>query len=105
MRAHGPERVLVAVAHGSVVPRAAATITDLMTVVAERAARRGVHLPDLRMIEPGTRVAVLPLLLTAAYHSPTDNPRVLAAFPRLRVSYGAPLGPHPLLIRALERRS
>ena len=117
---HGPEGVLVAVAHGSAVPQAAGTIADLVTVVAERAARRGVHLPDLRIaylghalpslpqvlstIEPGTRVAVLPLLLTAAYHSKTDIPRVLGDFPRLRVSYGAPLGPHPLLIRALERR-
>src|SRR6516164_3685196 len=112
---HGPEGVLVAVAHGSAVPQAAGTIADLMTVVAERAARRGVHLPDLRIaylghtlpslpqvlstIEPGTRVAVLPLLLTAAYHGKTEIPRVLGDFPRLRVSYGAPLGPHPLTRR------
>ena len=121
---HGPEGVLVAVAHGSADPRAAATIADLMTVAAERAARRGVDLPDLRIayldhalsslpqvlstIEPGTRVTVLPLLLTAAYHSKTDIPRILAHvrgdLPCLRVTYGAPLGPHPLLIRALERR-
>jgi len=114
---HGPEGVLVAIAHGSAVPQAAGTIADLMTVVAGRAARRGVDLriayldhamPSLPQvlstIEPGTRVAVLPLLLTAAYHSKTDIPRVLGDFPRLRVSYGAPLGPHPLLIRALERR-
>jgi sirohydrochlorin ferrochelatase len=95
-----------------------------MRVVAERAARRGIHLPDLRVaylgsvppslpqtmstIEPGTQVAVLPLLLTAAYHTKTDIPRLLARlrgdFPCLRITYGAPLGPHPLLIRALERR-
>jgi len=117
---HGPEPVLVVVAHGSAVPRAAATIGDLMTVVAERAARRGVHIADLRIaylghalpslpqvmstLEPGTQVTVLPLLLTAAYHSKTDIPRVLGDFTRLRIGYGAPLGPHPLLIRALERR-
>ena len=120
----GPEGVLVAVAHGSADPRAAATIRDLMTVVAERAARRGVDLPDLRIaylghappslpqvmseIEPGTQVLVLPLLLTAAHHSKTEIPEALRHarrdFPRLRVSYGAPLGPHPLLMRALERR-
>jgi sirohydrochlorin ferrochelatase len=47
---------------------------------------------------------VLPLLLTAAYHSKADIPRILARFPRLRVSYGATLGPHPLLLRALDRR-
>jgi sirohydrochlorin ferrochelatase len=59
-------------------------------------------------MEGSAQVTVLPLLLTAAYHSKTDIPRALARlsreFPRLRVSYGAPLGPHPLLLRALERR-
>jgi sirohydrochlorin ferrochelatase len=117
---HGPQGVLVAVAHGSAVPRAAATIADLMTVVAERAARRGVHIPDLRTaylghatpslpqvmstLEPGTPVTVLPLLLAAGHHSKTDIPRVLTHFPCLRITHGAPLGPHPLLLRALERR-
>jgi sirohydrochlorin ferrochelatase len=116
-------QVLVAVAHGSADPRAAATITDLMAVAAERAAARGVHLPEVRTAYLGhaapslpqvmgavgcARVTVLPLLLTAAYHSKTDIPRALARlsceFPRLRVSYGATLGPHPLLLSALERR-
>jgi sirohydrochlorin ferrochelatase len=121
-----PEQVLIAVAHGSRDPRAAATIRELMAITAERAAERasqhGVSPPVLRAaylghaapslpqvlstIEPRTDVAVLPLLLTAAYHSKTDVPRVLAdrQVRRLRVSYGAPLGPHPLLLRALERR-
>jgi sirohydrochlorin ferrochelatase len=49
-------------------------------------------------------VTVLPLLLTAAYHSKADIPRMLTRLPRPRVSYGATLGPHPLLLRALERR-
>jgi sirohydrochlorin ferrochelatase len=53
-------------------------------------------------------VVVLPLLLTAAYHSGTDIPGVLAeaaaALPGLRIRYGEPLGPHPGLVRALERR-
>jgi sirohydrochlorin ferrochelatase len=115
--------VLVAVAHGSADPRAAATLTDLMAIVAERAAFRdpapqearlaylGHAAPSLPqvmgMVGPG-HVTVLPLLLTAAYHSKTDIPRVLARLPgesgRLRVSYGDTLGPHPLLLRALERR-
>jgi sirohydrochlorin ferrochelatase len=114
---------VVAVAHGSADPRAAATLTDLMAVAAERAARRdlgplqvrlaylGHSAPSLpqvmRAIGPG-QVTVLPLLLTAAYHSKTDIPRVLGRlsgeFGRLRVSYGDTLGPHPLLLRALERR-
>jgi sirohydrochlorin ferrochelatase len=116
--------VLVAVAHGSADPRASATIGKLMACVAERAAARGLGAveartaflghapPSLRQvmstIEPGRQVRVLPLLLTAAYHSKTDIPRMLGGvsreFPRLQVSYGATLGPHPLLLRALERR-
>jgi sirohydrochlorin ferrochelatase len=121
-----PERVLIAVAHGSSDPRAAATIRDLMATAAERAAKRarkrGLSPPALRAaylghaapslpqvlgtIEPDADVTVLPLLLTAAYHSKTDIPRVLAdrQVPRLRVSYGITLGPHPLLLRALECR-
>ena len=122
----GAREVLVAVAHGSADPRAAAAITDLMTIVAGRAAWRGVALPEARIAylghaapslaqvmgaigsDPCGQVTVLPLLLTAAYHSKTDIPRLLARvsgeFPRLRVGYGATLGPHHLLLRALESR-
>jgi sirohydrochlorin ferrochelatase len=54
------------------------------------------------------QVVVLPLLLTAAYHSGTDLPAALrqaqAAHPGLTISYGEPLGPHPGLWRALDRR-
>jgi sirohydrochlorin ferrochelatase len=121
----GPaEPVLVAVAHGSSDPRAAATTGDLMAMVAQRAGIRALTVPDLRVaylghaapslplvmstIEAGARVSVLPLLLTAAYHSKTDIPRMLARlgrdFPRLRVGYGDPLGPDPRLLQALERR-
>jgi sirohydrochlorin ferrochelatase len=119
-----PEPVLVAVAHGSQDPRASATVGELMAMVAERARRRGLGAPDLRTaylghappslpqvmstIEAGRRVRVLPLLLTAAYHAKADIPRLLTRvasdFPRLQVSYGDPLGPHPRLLRALERR-
>jgi sirohydrochlorin ferrochelatase len=56
---------------------------------------------------PGT-VVVLPLLLTAAYHSEVDLPALLAeasaARPGLDIRYGDPLGPDPLLLRALDRR-
>jgi sirohydrochlorin ferrochelatase len=113
-------RVLVAVAHGSADPRAAAALGRLMPLVAARAAARGLAVPDLRVaylghaapsvpqvmgsIDPGAPVTVLPLLLTAAYHSKTDIPRVLARAGARRVTYGDPLGPHPLLLRALERR-
>jgi sirohydrochlorin ferrochelatase len=119
-----PEPVLVAVAHGSRDPRASATVGELMAMVAEQARRRGLGAPDLRTaylghappslpqvmstIEAGRRVRVLPLLLTAAYHAKADIPRLLTRvasdFPRLQVSYGDTLGPHPRLLRALERR-
>ncbi|HEU5156536.1 MAG TPA: sirohydrochlorin chelatase [Streptosporangiaceae bacterium] len=110
---------LVAVAHGSRDPRAAATVEGLLAAV--RARRPGLrvvtsyldHAPPSpvqalgALAEDGGAV-VLPLLLTAAYHSKTDIPRVLAEVgrrhPRLAVRYGDPLGPHPLLIEALERR-
>ena len=119
-RPGGSHQVLVAVGHGSADPRAAATVTDLMAVVAERAAARGRPLLDVRAAYLGhaapslpqvmralgrANVTVLPLLLTAAYHSKTDIPRVLAGVARaFPVTYGAPLGPHPLLLSALERR-
>ncbi len=51
---------------------------------------------------------LVPLLLTAAYHSKSDIPAQLAAvtgaIPGHRVRRAATLGPHPLLIAALERR-
>ena len=114
-------RGLVAVAHGSADPRAAAAIDGLIPLVARRAQERGLNVPDLRVaylghaapsvpqamraFGPDAQVTVLPLLLTAAYHSKTDIPRALArAGARRRVTYGEPLGPHPLLLRVLERR-
>jgi len=115
---------LVAVAHGSRDPRAAATISELLDRVRWSASHRGLGGLDvhaaylghaapspgqvLGALPPGP-VVVLPLLLTDAYHSKTDLPAVLRAAADqsgggLRVSYGDPLGPDPLLIHALERR-
>ncbi|MEV7006304.1 sirohydrochlorin chelatase [Streptosporangium sp. NPDC051022] len=107
---------LIAVAHGSRDPRAAATVEDLLDLV--RRARpeipvRTAYLdhapPTLAMALSGlTEAAVLPLLLTEAYHSRVDIPGALAEAaarrPLLRVHRGATLGPHPLLVTALERR-
>jgi sirohydrochlorin ferrochelatase len=115
------ERALVLVAHGSADPRAAAAIGELIPLVARRASERGLSVPDLRVaylghaapslpqvmrtLEPDAQITVLPLLLTAAYHSKTDIPRLLARVGGgRRVTYGEPLGPHALLLRALERR-
>jgi sirohydrochlorin ferrochelatase len=114
----------VAVAHGSRDPRAAATVEELLDLVRARAARHGlaglqVSSAYLGHAAPspgqvldalrGGLVVVLPLLLTGAYHSKTDIPAVLRAASsrsggRLQISYGEPLGPHPLLATALERR-
>jgi sirohydrochlorin ferrochelatase len=51
---------------------------------------------------------VLPLLLTAAYHSEVDLPALLAGartgLPAMNIRYGLPLGPDPLLLDALDRR-
>jgi sirohydrochlorin ferrochelatase len=115
----------VAVAHGSRDPRAAATIGELLAVVRSRAAGRGVGSLDVRPAflghsapslpqvlgavgaEHGACV-VVPLLLTAAYHSKTDIPALLAdartALPRLDTRYAGTLGPDPLLLAALGRR-
>ncbi|WP_248965839.1 sirohydrochlorin chelatase [Sphaerisporangium perillae] len=120
----------MAVAHGSRDPRASATVEALLEQV--RRARPGlaVHAAYLDHSRPSLREAlapldeavVLPLLLTEAYHSRVDIPAALreerasrtplpAGHGRsgedrtpLRVQQGAALGPHPLLITALERR-
>src|ERR1700761_5623141 len=110
-----PGGVLVAVAHGSADPRASATVAELAAVARDRSpgldlrtAFLGHAAPSLPQvlgtIEADREVTVLPLLLTAAFHSKTDIPRMLARMPRTqrpRVSYGATLGPHPLLLDAL----
>lgn len=112
---------MVAVAHGSRDPRAAATVEELLAAV--RARRPGLevltsfldHAPPApaRVLDGLARrgvgdAVVLPLLLTAAYHSKTDVPgvlaRVRALHPRLGLRTAATLGPHPLLTAALERR-
>ena len=111
----GASRVLVAVAHGSADPRAAATVAALAAVARERSPGLDLrtaflgHAPPslpqvLGTIEADREVTVLPLLLTAAYHSKADIPRMLARLPRPRVTYGDTLGPHPLLLDALDRR-
>ena len=121
---------LVAVAHGSKDPRAAATISQLLARARRRAAGRNLagldikaafldhcapSLPQvlgalgaLESVDSAAECVVVPLLLTAAYHSKTDIPARLAearaALPRLAARYAGTLGPHPLLLTALERR-
>ncbi|SDH41754.1 Sirohydrochlorin ferrochelatase [Nonomuraea jiangxiensis] len=112
-----PGRVpLVAVAHGSRDPRAAATVAALLDQVRLARPEMPVRVAYLDHCTPALGQAlnglqeavVLPLLLTEAYHSRVDLPAALnevrAREPRLRVHYGTTLGPHPLLLSALERR-
>lgn len=116
---------MVAVAHGSRDPRAAATVTALLDAVRARRPDVPVHASFLDHATPApaavldglagaaprdahAEAVVLPLLLTAAYHSKTDIPGVLARVgrrhPRFGVRTAGTLGPHPLLTAALERR-
>jgi sirohydrochlorin ferrochelatase len=109
---------LVAVAHGSRDPRAAATVTGLLAAVRELAPGLDVRAAFLDHCAPsvgqvlgsldGAPVTVVPLLLTAAYHAVADIPAQLAAAtaarPGQRVAAAGTLGPHPRLLDALERR-
>jgi sirohydrochlorin ferrochelatase len=113
---------LVAVAHGSKDPRAAATVSELLSRVRAQAAGRGLagldvkaafldhcapSLPQvLGSADGAAGCVVVPLLLTAAYHSKTDIPAQIASAgtARLDIRCADPLGPHPLLLDALEQR-
>jgi sirohydrochlorin ferrochelatase len=103
---------LVAVAHGSADPRSGATVSELLDLVRSRAPGLDVRAAFLGHAAPsvsavlggldGAPAVVLPLLLTAAYHSKVDLPRQLRG--HSAVLYGPTLGPDPLLINAAERR-
>lgn len=111
--------VLLAVAHGSAEPAAAVALTALIDRVATLAPQLTVELgyvdhtpPSVmqslsRLAAAGRPVAVIPLLLSAASHSKSDIPgaitAVRAAHPGASIGYGRPLGPHPLLLAALDR--
>ncbi|MQA86759.1 MAG: sirohydrochlorin chelatase [Streptosporangiales bacterium] len=115
---------LLVVAHGSRDPRAAAAVEALVGEVRRRRRAPRVvtayldHAPPTagqaldalagRARGGNGEVIVLPLLLTAAYHSKTDLPGALREarrrHPLLRLYYGETLGPHEGLIAALERR-
>jgi sirohydrochlorin ferrochelatase len=100
-------------------------VGELLELVSARAARHGLPGLDVRtafldhaapalprvleaVAGEHDRCVVVPLLLTAAFHTKTDIPGQVAAeragYPLLDVGVAEPLGPHPLLVRALERR-
>lgn len=112
---------LVAVAHGSEDERSSAAVERLFDGVRRLRPELDVRVAYLDHVAPGAEeaitelaaegageVVVLPALLTAAYHSTVDLPEVLArvreSCPWLRVRYGGTLGPHPLLLDAVEHQ-
>jgi sirohydrochlorin ferrochelatase len=105
-------RPLVLVAHGSRDAAATATVESLVRAVRRRREGLAVTAAYLDHTEPrvpaavesvGPGAVVVPLLLTAAFHSRVDLPAQLAAADPAAVQ-AAVLGPHPLLVAALERR-
>jgi len=113
----GEAPVLLAVAHGTRTPAGAEVNRALLERV--RALRPGldVRLCFLdharptpaealrRVAAEGRAVVLVPLLLGTGYHIRVDLPALLAAAPpRLRARTAPPLGPDPLLARALADR-
>ena len=113
--------VLLGVAHGSRDPASQAGIRDLLVRAA--ALRPGLRTADAYVdnASPSIRralaelvadgvddIVVLPLLLTPASHSKTDVAASVQAgrlaHPLVRLRYGRPLGPHPVLVDVLDRR-
>lgn len=116
-----PSVPLLAVAHGSRDPRSAEAVSAVFDRVRALRPELDVRLSYLDHVAPSAEdaldelasggageVVVLPTLLTAAFHSKVDLPAVLAKArersPWLRVHYADTLGPHPLLLDAVERR-
>ena len=103
---------LIAVAHGSRDPAAAAAAHALVAQVRRLRPELIATCCFLEHAQPGlptaiaavgTGAVVVPLLLTAAFHSATDLPAQLAAADPTAVQADV-LGPHPLLVAGLERR-
>lgn len=113
--------VLLAVAHGSRAPGPQRVVEELLDRA--RAQRPGLvtaaayvdnATPSIRaalqrLVDTGADdVVVLPVLLTPASHSKTDVAASVQVgrrdHPRLRLRYGRPLGPHPVLVDVLARR-
>ena len=113
--------VLLGVAHGSRDPASQEVVRSLLARAA--ALRPGLRAeaayvdnasPSIRAAleslatEGVDDVVVLPLLLTPASHSKTDIAGSVqagrAAHPGVRLRYGRPLGPHPVLVERLVSR-
>jgi sirohydrochlorin cobaltochelatase len=113
--------LLLGVAHGSKDPESQEVVRALLDGAA--AQRPGLQVVDAYVdnASPSVRnrlqelagrgvedVVVVPLLLTPASHSKTDVAASVQAgrlaHPGMRLRYGRPLGPHPVLVDVLARR-
>ncbi|MFI6297419.1 sirohydrochlorin chelatase [Nonomuraea sp. NPDC050790] len=103
---------LVLAAHGTRDARGEAVLRDVAAAVRARRPRRRVELayleisrPLLADVLPGLPgpVTIVPLLLAGGYHVHVDLPEVVSRT-RPNAHVARPLGPHPLLSRALARR-
>jgi sirohydrochlorin cobaltochelatase len=113
--------VLLGVAHGSRDPATQAGVRALLAGAAEL--RPGLRSTEAYVdnaapsisaalqqlaAEGVDDVVVLPLLLTPASHSKTDVAASVQlgrrSHPSIRLRYGRPLGPHPVLVQTLARR-
>lgn len=110
---------LLAVAHGSKAPGPQQVVEDLLALVRETGVGATAAYVDnappsvaqalADLVAAGERdIVVLPLLLTPASHSKTDVAASVQIgrekHPGLRLRYGRPLGPHPVLVELLARR-
>jgi sirohydrochlorin ferrochelatase len=105
---------IVLLAHGSPDPRHAQGVETLAKHVRTLAPRRTVHTAYLDHHAPspkqtaallGSRAVVVPVLLTPAYHATVDVPAAvddLAAASGAQVALADSLGPHRLLLDAVE---
>jgi sirohydrochlorin ferrochelatase len=105
---------IVLLAHGSPDPRHRAGVETLAEHVRSQAAGRAVHTAYLDHHPPtpadvarglGPGAVVVPVLLTPAYHARVDVPaavRTMAEASGSEVVAAEPLGPHPLLLAAVE---
>ena len=107
---------LLLAAHGSVDPRAAETIDEIVDGVRRRLPGIHVGVGYLDHAEPtvadaldaladGGQVVVVPLLFAPGYHSEVDLPAIVTAMreqhPAADIRLAPPLGPHAALANAL----
>ncbi|MGH3946848.1 MAG: sirohydrochlorin chelatase [Pseudonocardiaceae bacterium] len=100
-------------AHGTRDPAGVVVARQLVGALRARLPGRSVLLAFVDVLGPTVRevvagapgpVTVLPAFLTCGYHVRTDVPREVAATGRRDVTITAALGPHPMLVRAMEDR-